>query len=85
MKYTKAQLKILAVGPPKVKMTSCIGRVSRDLPKEMKVGKLKELKMNLALGVAPQEGGCEKVSMTIHDKFHLINCLYSDEMRDCVA
>ena len=36
MKFTKAQLlKALAVGPPTVKMTFRIGRVSRDLPKEI--------------------------------------------------
>jgi len=28
MKFTKAQLKALAVGPPKVKMTSRVGGVS---------------------------------------------------------
>jgi hypothetical protein len=85
MKFTKAQLKALAVGPPKVKMTSRVGGVSRDLPKETMVRKLNESKMNSALGVVPPEGGSEKVSMTIHDKFRLINCLFSDEMRDLAA
>ena len=66
----------------KVKVTVCINKQSRDLPKHKMMHKLLEAKFLPTTSTNLSGDNSAPVSRTIPDRFHLINIIFREELCD---